>query len=132
MNETGIFKHLHFSHPTKEQAEVLKEMEAFVDDSNPFDFIVLCGAAGTGKTSITAALIGYLNEIDKPYRIAAPTGRAARILGRKAKTTTSTIHSMIYAPKADNETGKVSFKLKWLFRSYSASHFGAYSATFHW
>ncbi len=112
MNNIGIFKHLHFSNPTQEQADVLKEMEVFIDESNPFDFIVLCGAAGTGKTSITAALIGYLNELSKPYKISAPTGRAARILGRKAKTTTSTIHSMIYAPKADKETGKVTFKLK--------------------
>jgi len=112
MNSSGIFKHLHFSQPTTEQADVLKEMEGFIDDSNQFDFIVLCGAAGTGKTSITAALIGYLNELGKPYKISAPTGRAARILGRKAKTTTLTIHSMIYAPKADNETGTVTFKLK--------------------
>lgn len=112
MINSGIFKHLHFSQPTKEQVDVLKEMEVFIDDSNQFDFIVLCGAAGTGKTSITAALIGYLNELGKPYKISAPTGRAARILGRKAKTTTSTIHSMIYAPKADNETGTVTFKLK--------------------
>lgn len=112
MINSGIFKHLHFSQPTKEQADVLKEMEGFIGDSNQFDFIVLCGAAGTGKTSITAALIGYLNELGKPYKISAPTGRAARILGRKAKTTTSTIHSMIYAPKADNETGTVTFKLK--------------------
>jgi exodeoxyribonuclease-5 len=74
--------------------------------------LVLCGAAGTGKTSVTAALIGYLNSIEKSYRISAPTGRAARILGRKAKTTTSTIHSMIYMPKSDSETGRVTFKLK--------------------
>ena len=108
----NIFKHLHFSHPTVEQTNVLRAMEVFVSSENQYDFIVLCGAAGTGKTSITAALIGYLNELGKPYKISAPTGRAARILGRKAKTTTSTIHSMIYAPKADNETGKVTFKLK--------------------
>lgn len=107
-----IFKFLHFSHPTEEQTTVLKAMEDFVSPENQYDFMVLCGAAGTGKTSITAALIGYLNELGKPYKISAPTGRAARILGRKAKTTTSTIHSMIYAPKADNETGKVTFKLK--------------------
>jgi len=112
MNEQGIFKHLHFSHPTTEQVEVLCEMQKFIEDSNHFDFIVLCGAAGTGKTSITAALVGYMNELGKSYRIAAPTGRAARIIGRKAKTITSTIHSMIYAPKADNETGKVIFKLR--------------------
>lgn len=109
---SNIFKYLHFSHPTIEQSNVLKAMEDFVSSENQYDFLVLCGAAGTGKTSITAALIGYLNELEKPYKISAPTGRAARILGRKAKTTTSTIHSMIYAPKPDNETGKVTFKLK--------------------
>ena len=108
----NIFKHLHFSHPTTEQTNVLNTMEEFVSSENQYDFMVLCGAAGTGKTSITAALIGYLNELGKPYTISAPTGRAARILGRKAKTTTSTIHSMIYTPKADNETGEVTFILK--------------------
>ncbi len=108
----NIFNYLHFSHPTAEQTDVLKAMEDFVSPENQYDFMVLCGAAGTGKTSITAALIGYLNDLGKPYKISAPTGRAARILGRKAKTTTSTIHSMIYAPKADNETGKITFKLK--------------------
>jgi exodeoxyribonuclease-5 len=94
MVNQSIFSFLHFSHPTKEQTAVLKAMESFIDEKEPFDFLVLCGAAGTGKTSVTAALIGYLNSLDKPYKISAPTGRAARILGRKAKTTTSTIHSM--------------------------------------
>ena len=112
MESKSILDFLHFSHPTKEQEIVLKAMEDFVNESNQFDFLVLCGAAGTGKTSVTAALIGYLNSLDKPYKISAPTGRAARILGRKAKTTTSTIHSMIYSPKSDNETGRVTFKLK--------------------
>lgn len=112
MNSNSILNYLHFSHPTLEQEMVLKGVQEFIREENQLDFIVLCGAAGTGKTSITAALIGYLNELGKPYKIAAPTGRAARILGRKAKTTTSTIHSMIYAPKSDNETGKVTFKLK--------------------
>jgi exodeoxyribonuclease V len=90
----------------------LQAMANFIDEKDAFDFLVLCGAAGTGKTSVTAALIGYLNELNVPYKISAPTGRAARILGRKAKTTTSTIHSLIYTPKSDNKTGKVIFKLK--------------------
>jgi ABC-type Mn2+/Zn2+ transport system ATPase subunit len=58
-----IFDCLHFSHPTAEQTDVLKAMEDFVSPENQYDFMVLCGAAGTGKTSITAALIGYLNEL---------------------------------------------------------------------
>ena len=117
MESKTIFDFLHFSHPTEEQGKVLKAMEVFIDEKDAFDFLVLCGAAGTGKTSVTAALIGYLNSLDKPYKISAPTGRAARILGRKARTTTSTIHSMIYSPKSDNETGRVTFKLKITYNS---------------
>jgi exodeoxyribonuclease-5 len=112
MEKKGILDFLHFRHPTEEQAIVLREMEQFVAPENPMDFIILCGAAGTGKTSITAALIGFLGHLNQPYRISAPTGRAARILGRKANTTTSTIHAMIYAPSTDRESGKVTFKLK--------------------
>lgn len=117
MESESIHKYLHFSHPTKEQVIVLDALEDFVKEDNHYDFLILCGAAGTGKTSVTAALIGFLNNKEKPYKISAPTGRAARILGRKAKTTASTIHSMIYAPKSDNETGKVTFKLKVAYNS---------------
>lgn len=112
MNSESINNYLHFSRPTKEQEAILKTMEEFVEEDNPLDFLILCGAAGTGKTSVTAALIGYLNNLKRPYKISAPTGRAARILGRKAKTITSTIHSLIYIPKPDSDTGKVTFKLK--------------------
>lgn len=111
-NPATIFDFLHFSTPTFEQQTVLKAMSDFVMSGNPYDFLILCGAAGTGKTSVTSALIGYLNHLDMPYKIAAPTGRAARILGRRAKTTASTIHALIYTPKSDTQTGKVSFKLK--------------------
>ena len=112
MNKEGIFEFLHFSHPTKEQTEVLSAMENFVQDDNSLDFLILCGAAGTGKTSLTAALVGYLNNLQRDYRIAAPTGRAARILGRKANTTTSTIHALIYKPIPDEDSGNITFKLK--------------------
>jgi exodeoxyribonuclease-5 len=112
MSDKTIFDFLHFSQPTKEQKKVLKAMAEFVADENKNDFIVLCGSAGTGKTSITSALIGYLNHKKKAYKISAPTGRAARILGRKSGSLASTIHSMIYTPKADGESGIVNFKLK--------------------
>ena len=108
----SIFTYLHFSNPTEEQKIALQSMESFVQKENQDDFMILCGAAGTGKTSITSALIGYLNESNSPYKIAAPTGRAARILGKKAKTCTSTIHSMIYLVTSNKETGAVSLNLK--------------------
>jgi len=62
MENCKIFEFLHFSKPTAEQSAVLKAMETFVATENLYDFMVLCGAAGTGKTSITAALIGYFNR----------------------------------------------------------------------
>ncbi|MEO9893096.1 AAA family ATPase [Aurantibacter sp.] len=111
-NAITILDHLQFDCPTSEQKNALLGMSNFVKKANGDDFFILCGAAGTGKTSITTALIGYLNSKSIAYNIAAPTGRAARILGRKSKTVNSTIHSLIYSVKSNAETGEVEFQLK--------------------
>lgn len=110
--EISILDHLQFNCPTMEQKKALMEMSDFVKQNNNDDFLILSGAAGTGKTSITTALIGHLNTHSVPYNIAAPTGRAARILGRKSKTLNSTIHSLIYNPESDPESGEITFVLK--------------------
>lgn len=107
-----ILDHLQFDCPTAQQRLALLAMSDFVSDINKDDFYILCGAAGTGKTSITTALIGYLNAKAINYKIAAPTGRAARILGRKSQTVNSTIHSLIYNVQTNSETGEVKFELK--------------------
>jgi exodeoxyribonuclease-5 len=107
-----ILDHLQFDCPTVQQRVALLAMSDFVNETNKDDFYIMCGAAGTGKTSITTALIGHLNANAINYKIAAPTGRAARILGRKSKTVNSTIHSLIYNTKPNSETGEVVFTLK--------------------
>jgi len=107
-----VLDFLHFHFPTAEQKNVLELLNEFIQETNAEDFFILCGAAGTGKTSITAALVNYLNHFSKEYRIAAPTGRAARILGRKTKSVSSTIHSLIYRSSTDKESGEVVFTLK--------------------
>lgn len=111
-NAITILEHLQFDCPTAEQKNALLGMSDFVKSDNNDDFFILCGAAGTGKTSITTALIGYLNSKEVAYNIAAPTGRAARILGRKSKTVNSTIHSLIYNVSSNPDTGQVNFVLK--------------------
>lgn len=111
-NVITILDHLQFDCPTAQQRSALLGMSDFVKESNKEDFFILCGAAGTGKTSITTALIGNLNSKAINYKIAAPTGRAARILGRKSKTVNSTIHSLIYNTKPNPQTGEVIFELK--------------------
>ncbi|CAN5156388.1 ATP-binding domain-containing protein [soil metagenome] len=108
----SILDFLEFSSPTEEQEKALLSMANFVSKDNLEDFLILSGAAGTGKTSITTTLIQYLNSKDTNYKIAAPTGRAARILGKKSRTTSSTIHSLIYNSVANPNTGEVVFKLK--------------------
>ena len=108
----NILDHLQFDCPTTQQRLALLAMSDFVKETNQDDFFIMCGAAGTGKTSITTALIGHLNSNAINYKIAAPTGRAARILGRKSKTVNSTIHSLIYNTKPNSETGEVVFTLK--------------------
>ena len=107
-----ILDHLQFDCPTAQQRVALLAMSDFVKETNQDDFFIMCGAAGTGKTSITTALIGHLNSNAIHYKIAAPTGRAARILGRKSKTVNSTIHSLIYNTKPNSETGEIVFTLK--------------------
>ena len=111
-NGISILDFLQFETPTQEQKKALLAMAEFVKPDNKEDFFILCGAAGTGKTSITTALVGYMNNREIGYCIAAPTGRAARILGRKSKSLSSTIHSMIYLVNSDPKTGEVRFTLK--------------------
>ena len=111
-NTKQILDYLHFETPTIEQKNTLNALSTFVNVDNSDDFFILSGAAGTGKTSITSALVGYLNNDKVKYKIIAPTGRAARILGKKTKSLSSTIHSLIYKTVTNKETGVVSFILK--------------------
>ncbi|EAR16642.1 ATP-dependent DNA helicase [Robiginitalea biformata] len=108
----NILEFLQFSAPTADQKSALEKLEAFVSKRNKEDFFILSGAAGTGKTSITTALIGLLNHNGVHYKIAAPTGRAARILGRKARTINSTVHSLIYNAKPNPESGIIHLQPK--------------------
>lgn len=105
-----ILDYVNFYTPTSEQVSALESLSHFITEENNEDFFILSGAAGTGKTSITSALIGYLNEKKIAYKISAPTGRAARILGKKSKTVSSTIHSLIYNTETNVETGVTTWK----------------------
>ena len=110
--KTSVLDFLHFNNPTNDQVNALKGIDRFVQESNSDQFMILRGAAGTGKTSIVSAIVGYYNNNGEQYKIAAPTGRAARIIGKKVGAGASTVHSMIFIPETDSKTGKVSFDLK--------------------
>ena len=86
---------------TKQQEKVFRQIKAFMDsDASVF---ILCGYAGTGKTTMVKIVADYLTQY-RDVRLMAPTGRAARVLAEKTRHTASTIHKAIY--------GKVSVKSK--------------------
>lgn len=103
---------LHINTPTAEQVEALKQIEAFVQTEDKRDFFILCGSAGTGKTTLLSALTHYLDAVNIPFSLSAPTGRAARIVHQKTQATAGTLHSMIYRTEKDENTDKMKFYLR--------------------
>ena len=60
---------------------------------------VLTGGPGTGKTTTLQMLINALRDGDYPFRLASPTGRAAKRLGEATGVEASTIHRLLgFAP----------------------------------
>lgn len=53
---------------------------------------ILNGAAGTGKSFSTQAIINMLEDHRKTYRLFSPTGKAAKVLANYTKRPASTIH----------------------------------------
>lgn len=78
------------------QAIAIYKMAEYVISGMWRDVFVLNGYAGTGKTSVVAALIKALNQNKIKTVVLAPTGRAAKISGNMAGKQASTIHRRIY------------------------------------
>lgn len=56
---------------------------------------VISGGPGTGKTTIIKALIGVFEKTGKSYKLAAPTGRAAKKMQDSSKRESKTIHRLL-------------------------------------
>lgn len=99
---------------TKGQEELLQKLNIFLE-SDAFCFL-LKGYAGTGKTFMMKGLTDYLKEVNRPFVVAAPTGRAAKVISQRIKATAYTIHKTIYSNKdikefkTDNTDGTETFK----------------------
>jgi hypothetical protein len=83
---------------TDGQAELVNRLEQFLDGKTESVFL-LKGYAGTGKTFITKGLTEYFRAIGRNYVLAAPTGKASKVIARKAKSPAYTIHKTIYSFK---------------------------------
>ena len=78
------------------QVELLDKLSQFIISPTPRKAFILRGYAGTGKTSIMAALVQAMKELKQHIVLLAPTGRAAKVLSRYAHVPAYTIHKYIY------------------------------------
>lgn len=86
--------------PTQEQANALDVFARFLTDRNPQVVMILRGSAGTGKTSLSGAIVRTLQAIRQKVMLLAPTGRAAKVFSRNSGTPAYTIHRRIYREKS--------------------------------
>jgi len=82
--------------PTKDQAEAMEQLSDFVQNSDDDSIFLLCGYAGTGKTSLVSAFVRTLVDFGIRTVLMAPTGRAAKVLSQFSGGTAHTIHRTIY------------------------------------
>lgn len=99
---------------TSGQNSLIDELEKFLSDQTPC--FLLKGYAGTGKTFLMKGLTDFLLQSKRNFVIAAPTGRAAKVISQKTKHKACTIHKTIYSSKelkefkTKDEDGTETFK----------------------
>lgn len=92
--------------PTSDQSEVIKELAKFIltEPSNRSvtngEIFTLRGYAGTGKTSLIAALVKTMEQLERKCVLMAPTGRAAKVFSLYSDYPAYTIHKRIYRQKS--------------------------------
>lgn len=86
--------------PTPEQVQALDVFVQFMTDSNPHAVMILRGSAGTGKTSLSGAIVRTLRAVRQKVMLLAPTGRAAKVFSLNSGMPAYTIHRRIYREKA--------------------------------
>ncbi|MCD6346704.1 MAG: AAA family ATPase [Bacteroidales bacterium] len=85
--------------PTAGQISAIDGLCHFTLNDFQDEIFVLCGYAGTGKTSLIASVVKSLNTYRKKSVLLAPTGRAAKVLSGFAGASALTIHKKIYRQK---------------------------------
>ncbi len=88
---------------TLDQKKIIEMLSNFICDDSFSTIFVLNGYAGTGKTTVLAALVATLKELNIKSILMAPTGRAANVLGRAAAQDAYTIHKKIYREKSSSD-----------------------------
>ena len=97
---TQIYAKICFN-TTSGQKKIIESLSEYLAESDPAAIFVLNGYAGTGKTTLIAALVGALKDCGIKPVLLAPTGRAAKVLSRYSGEPALTIHKRIYRQRTN-------------------------------
>lgn len=85
--------------PTAEQAVAIDTFCRFMTDRDGHAAFIMRGSAGTGKTTLAAAIVKTMKALGQKVTLLAPTGRAAKVFSIYAGHAALTIHRRIYRQK---------------------------------
>lgn len=86
--------------PTADQDRALCTFAAFLAARDDRAAMIMRGSAGTGKTSLSGAIVRMMKKLRQRVVLLAPTGRAAKVFSVNAGAPASTIHRRIYRQKS--------------------------------
>ena len=91
--------------PTAEQAAAVDVFCRFMTDTDDHAVMILRGSAGTGKTTLSSAIVKTLARLGRKLVLLAPTGRAAKVFSLNSGKRALTIHRKIYRQKTFAASG---------------------------
>ena len=86
--------------PTIEQEKIIEKLADFILSAEERKVFLLCGYAGTGKTSLISALVRTMDQLERKTVLLAPTGRAAKVFSSYSGKSARTRHKCIYRQKS--------------------------------
>lgn len=86
---------------TVSQKKVVENLSEYLSSPDYSSIFILNGYAGTGKTTLIAALVQVLRAMNITCVLLAPTGRAAKVLAQYSGTEAHTIHKRIYRQRTN-------------------------------
>ena len=106
----GLFTNAFGYEATGDQDALFRAVASFVT-SDEGDILVVNGYAGTGKTTVLAAVVSTFTDLKTPVILMAPTGRSAKVLSGYTGRPASTVHKQIYRQKSHGDDGFGQFSL---------------------
>ena len=99
--------------PTPEQQQAIVAFSSFMTSHQRQPVMLLTGSAGTGKTTLAAAIVKGLKSLGQKLVLLAPTGRAAKVFAQYSGVQAYTIHRRIYRQRQAGDPMSGSFQLNY-------------------